>query len=306
MLEWGYSHLRLTEYSSHGLYSVYCERASYAHVLLQLNLSYREIGRRMDRAHTTISREVKRNGRLSGCYSDVHAEKLANHRKKKPRHSYRKSNPDLYRYVEAALRNDWSPETIAGRLRLDCQRSTTMRVSPETIYQWIFNDAKSGGDLYRHLLRRHKTRRKQAAYGSCRGLIPNRIGLDRRPPGAENRSRYGHWESDSVLGRKGTGAIATHVERKSRYTVATKLDNQRADEYLQSTLVAFSKIPLCWKKSTTVDNGKEFADFKTIEESTGMTVFFCDPYSSWQRGTNENTNGLLRHYFPKGIDWQKE
>ena len=135
-------------------------------------------------------------------------------------------------------------------------------------------------------------------------MIPDRTNISERPVAIENRRCFSHWESESVLGLKGSGGIATHVERKSRFTIAVKLSDQCADTVTSATVKAFSSIPEQWQKTLTVDNGKEFSDFKGIEDGTGMKVFFCDPHSPWQRGTNENTNGLIRHYFPKGIDWR--
>jgi len=158
--------------------------------------------------------------------------------------------------------------------------------------------------LYNYLSRKHKKRRRQIPYGTGRGFIFGRVSISDRPKAIENRSRFGHWEGDSVLGAKGSGGIATHVERKSKILIAGKLKDQRADTFTKATNKAFKTIPSSWKKTLTVDNGKEFAGFKDIEVSTEMDVYFCDPYSPWQRGTNENTNGLLRHYFPKGIDWR--
>ena len=278
------------------------ERHTLMH-LLYCNLSYREIGRRLCRHHTSISREVKRNGRRIGNYWDESAQQWAIERRKQARHTRKKSNEVLLSYVLKKLQEDWSPETIAGRLKIDFPRHRQMRMSPEGIYQWIYRDALKGGSLYLHLLRRHKKRRKQCCYGT-RGLIPGRVSIHDRPAGVEGRRRFGHWESDSVEGKKGSGGIATHVERKSRLLVAARLDDKQADTFSEATIIAFTAIPKAWRKTFTVDNGKEFAAFKKMERATGMDVYFADPYSPWQRGTNENTNGLLRHYFPKGINWR--
>lgn len=279
------------------------ERHTLMH-LLQWGLSYREIGRRLGRHHTTISREVKRNQRPIGNYWDEVADQYAKARRDKPRHYRRFDHRQLRHYVLSALRQDWSPETISGRLLLEFPRRSKMRISPEGIYRWIYRDAANGGSLYQHMLRHHKKRKRQSGTG-LRGLIPGRINIASRPLGVEGRRRFGHWEGDSVQGAKGSGAIATHVERKSRFLVAAKLHDQRAETFSKATVGAFENIPRQWLKTLTVDNGKEFAQFKQIEAATCMKIYFADPYSPWQRGTNENTNGLLRHYFPKGIDWRK-
>jgi IS30 family transposase len=279
------------------------ERHTLMH-LLYYNVSYREIGRRLCRHHTSISREVKRNSRRVGNYWDEPAQQWAIERSKQARHTRKQSNKELQAYVLEKLQEDWSPETIAGRLKIDFSRQQQMRMSPEGIYQWIYRDALKGGSLYLHLLRKHKKRRKQCGYG-MRGLIPGRVSIHDRPGGVEGRRRFGHWESDSVEGEKGSGGIATHVERKSRLLVAAQLDDKRADTFSEATITAFSAIPKVWCKTFTVDNGKEFSSFKKMEEAIGINVYFADPYSPWQRGTNENTNGLLRHYFPKGINWRE-
>ncbi|TVT50717.1 MAG: IS30 family transposase [Sedimenticola thiotaurini] len=273
--------------------------------LLHMRLSYREIGRRLGRHHSTISREVKRNGRRFACYWDEPAHRWAMERRQKARHTRKRCNSKLVCYVMDKLTQDWSPQTIAQRLKMDHPRSTRLRISHESIYRWIYADAARGGTLYQHLLRRHKRRRRQFKYGTGRGLIPNRVSIHDRPKSIENRVRFGHWEGDTVEGKKSTGGIATHVERKSRLLIAGKLKDKCADTFAQVTSEIFEAIPGKLRKTLTVDNGKEFSQFKKIEEATGMAVFFADPYAPWQRGTNENTNGLLRHYFPKGIDWRK-
>jgi len=269
--------------------------------LLHLRLSNREIGRRLGRHHTTIGRETKRNGRRIGSYWDEYADHQAKERSHKPRHRRKQSNQKLLNYVNQGVLEDWSPETIAGRLEIDYPRNLNMRISPECIYQWVYQDVAQGGTLYLHLLRRHKKRRKQWCYGTGRGLIPGRVSIHERPPSVQRRLRFGHWEGDSM----GSGGIATHVERKSRLLISAKLENKMADIFSTASISAFSAIPVKWLRTLTVDNGKEFAQFKKIERETGLTVYFADPYAPWQRGTNENTNGLLRHYFPKGTNWKK-
>ena len=273
--------------------------------LSQYRLSSREIGRRLGRHHSSIARELRRNAHICGGYRDDTAHHMAEDRRKQPRHIRRWANGPLTAYVLSRLREDWSPGTIVGRLKLDFPRSRNMCLSVEQIYQWIYRDAAASGLLYRHLLRRHKRRRRQGLYGLCRGLIPGRVSIHDRPESIARRGRFGHWEGDTVEGEKGTGGIATHVERKSRMLIAAKLKDKRAETFTRATISAFNPIPNKWRRSLTVDNGGEFAGFKAIEAAVKLDVYFADPYAPWQRGTNENTNGLLRHYFPKGIDWRK-
>lgn len=199
--------------------------------------------------------------------------------------------------------DQWSPEVIAGRVRRDHPRTSCMRISAECIYQWLFQDARNGGQLYLHLRRRHKRRRVRTA-GRTRGMIRNRIGIEHRPAGANNRSRYGHWEGDTVEGRKGTGGIATYVERKSRYLVCAKLTDKTAAQLSARTIDALRHVPERLRRTMTVDNGKEFAAFERTDQALKMQTYFANPHAPWERGTNENTNGLLRQYFPKGIDWR--
>jgi IS30 family transposase len=268
--------------------------------------SLREIARRIKRHHTTVSRELERNGPEYDCtvywYDWTHP--MALKRRHKARHHRRQSNPHLVKYVIRKLRDDWSPETIAEKLKIEYPENDKMRVSHETIYRWIYLDANEAGILYHHLRRRRKKRRRQKRYGSGRRFIPGRVSISERPAIVETRERFGDWEGDTVEGKKSTGYFATHVERKSRYLIAAKLTNKKAESLTSKSIKAFWRIPKKMRKTLTVDNGKEFARFKKLEDKTGLTVYFADPYSAWQRGTNENTNGLLRQYFPKGTDFR--
>ena len=269
-------------------------------------LSLREIARRLGRHHTTISRELKRNGPIIPSWPYWHqgAHQQAMARRKIPRHYRRRSHAPLLRYVERKLHDDWSPDVIAARLQQEYPADYRMRVSIETVYRWVYRDASQGGQLFTCLCRCHKRRRRQRRYGTGRGLIPGRISIHMRPDLVATRQRFGDWEGDTLEGAKGSGHVTTHVERKSRYLIAGKLDNKTAVETAQTATAAFRRIPEELRHTLTLDNGKEFARFKDIEENTGLTVYFADPYSAWQRGTNENTNGLLRRYFPKGMDFR--
>lgn len=282
------------------------ERYVIYHLVLH-GLSYREIGRRLNRHHTTISREVKRNRPTyadDAVYWHESAQKWAEQRKYRPRHFPRRSNPRLIKYVNRKIQADWSPEQISGRLPIDFPDEVLMRISHETVYQWIYRDAVNGGSLYKHLRCRHKKRRKQKRYGAGRGLIPGRVSISERPPIVELRARCGDWEGDSIEGSKGSGAIASHVERKSRFLIAAKLSDKKADTMSQQSIKVFWRVPKKLRKTLTLDNGKEFSLFKEIERKTGLAVYFADPYCAWQRGCNENTNKLLRQYFPKGLDFK--
>lgn len=270
------------------------------------NLSLREIARRLGRHHTTISREIKRNGPAfpTWVYWHAGAHQQALQRRRQPRHYRRRSNVPLVEYVERSLHAEWSPDVITARLKMDHPDDHTMRLSIETIYRWVYRDAASGGTLFNCLCRSHRKRRKQRRYGSGRGLIPGRVSIDVRPGLVATRQRFGDWEGDTVEGAKGSGHITTHVERKSRYLVSAKLANKTATATADAINSAFRRVPRGLRHTLTLDNGKEFARFREIEKNTGLAVYFADPYSAWQRGTNENTNGLLRRYFPKGSDFR--
>ena len=275
--------------------------------LKMFKLSLREIARRLNRHHSTISRELKRNGPTfpGGVYWYDSAQPRAMQRRAQPRHQRRRAQPDLYQYVVQRLQALWSPECIAGRLALDYPSERSMRASHEAIYRWIVRDAKAGGQLYRCLCLAHKHRRKQRRYGSLRGLIPGRVSIAERPSVVDKRKRFGDWEGDTVYGRRTRICLLTQVERKSRYLLAGKVEDRRAATVAQRKIEQFSRVPRAWRQTLTLDNGKEFAAFKQVEHSTGLRVYFADPYCAWQRGTNENTNGLLRRYYPKGTDFSQ-
>ena len=288
-------------------YSHFTEKERYVISHLRLaKLSVREIGRRLGRHHSSIMREIKRNGPTypGGVYWYCVTQPIAEKRRNQARSHRRQNYQPLVKYVEEKLRLDWPPEAIAARLRLDYPDDARMRISHETIYRWVYLDAGRNGALHSHLRRRHKKRRKQTRYGSGRRFLPGRVSIDQRPAVVATRERFGDWEGDTVEGAKGTGGLATHVERKSRYLLAAKLTDKKAATMTAQSITAFRKHPRAMRQTLTVDNGKEFAQFKELEAKTGLKVYFADPYAAWQRGTNENTNGLLRHYFPKGTDFR--
>lgn len=285
------------------------ERCAIYHLKL-FGLSHREIGRRLGRHHSTICRELARNGPDDpdddqDVYWHEAAQEDALTRRHQPKPWLRKSSARLLRYVERKLQADWSPETIAGCLKLAHPENPQQRVSTETIYRWVYHEASQGGMLYSRLCRQHKKRRTQRRYGVGRGLIPGRVSIDQRPQAVNQRGRFGDWEGDTVEGARGGGNLTSHVERKSRYVMVAKLPNKTADATASTAIRLFRHIPPALRQTLTLDNGKEFARFREIEKQTGLTIYFADPYAAWQRGCNENTNGLLRRYFPKGTDFRK-
>jgi IS30 family transposase len=268
--------------------------------------SLRAIGRRLGRDHTSIMREIKRNRPTyadDAVYWYYATQPIADERRCKARSYCRQNHQPLVEYVEDKLRLDWPPETIAACIRLDYPNDERMRISHETIYRWIYLDASQDGDLHHHLRRRHPRRLRQKRYGSGRRYIPGRVSIDQRSAIVEARERIGDWEGDTLEGAKGKGALATHVERKSRYLIAAKLSDKKATTMNAESIRLFQKLSKSRRQTLTVDNGKEFSQFKELEAETCLKVYFADPYAAWQRGTNENTNGLLRFYFPKGTDF---
>jgi IS30 family transposase len=281
------------------------ERYVISHLKLE-KFSSREIARRLGRHHTSILREIKRNRPTyadDAVYWYYVTQPVAELRRHKARSHRRQKHLPLVEYVEDKLRLDWPPEAIAARIRIDHPNDEGMRISHETIYRWAYLDASQGGDLHTHLRRRHPRRRRQKRYGSGRRFIPGRVSIDQRPAIVETRVRFGDWEGDTLEGAKGKGALATHVERRSRYLLAVKLADKKASTMNVQSIASFLRLPMSRRKTLTVDNGKEFSQFKELEQETGLKVYFADPYAAWQRGTNENTNGLLRFYFPKGTNF---
>ncbi len=214
---------------------------SYAHLSYQdryvishlqgRDISLREIGRRIGRHHTTISRELKRNSNPHSVYWYYWIDPMVRKRHHQAKHHYKRDNYRLYQYVCHRIRQDGSPEQISNHLKIDYPDDSKMRISSEGIYRWLYEDAMAEGDLYQHLRRCHKRRKKQRKYGSLRGLIPGRVSIHERPEEVDLRERIGDWEGDTVEGRKGSGGIATHVERSSRYLIAARLTDKTADVF---------------------------------------------------------------------------
>lgn len=254
-----------------------------------------EIARALGRHRSTITREIARNhARSSGYYRPELAELYARGRRS---HSRRNTQftPADWAAVDAWLVLDWSPEQIAGW----CARFDLLAISHETIYRHVWQDKANGGRLYTHLRGARKQLRKRYGAYDSRGRLAGKRPITTRPAGAENRSRYGHWEGDTVLGDSQGGAcILTLVERKSGYTVIGKL-TRRSGRYVNARakqLITRQPRPV---RTITVDNGTEFHAYKALEAQVAARVYFATPHHAWERGTNENTNGLIRQYLPK-------
>lgn len=266
--------------------------------------SLRSLARRLERSASTISREVARNGGRD-AYRALAADRAAWERARRPKACRLVSDPMLRSEVEAGLQEDWSPQQIARDLKRRYPDNRAMHVSHETIYRSLFIQARGAlrKELARHLRTKRQVRRSRHATkaGQGRGQIVDAISIRERPAEVEDRAVPGHWEGDLLCGSKGT-AIATLVERHSRYVLLIKIDSQDTHTVVAALTEGIRKLPEELTRSLTWDRGKEMAAHKQFTLATDMQVYFCDPSSPWQRGSNENTNGLLRQYFPKGTD----
>jgi IS30 family transposase len=266
--------------------------------------SARAIARDLGRSPSTVSREIKHAGGRHR-YRALSAERGACERLARPKPGKLSQSPRLAAAVEAGLRRRWSPQQISARLRLEHPDDPEMRISHETIYQSLY--VQSRGELRRQLarnLRTGRTRRRGALSGAQRrGQIPDMVPIAERPPEADDRAIPGHWEGDLLVGKANRSFIATLVERQTRYVMLARLGNERTSAHVIAALEKrITKLPAHLVRSLTWDRGSELAEHLRFSVKTGVAVYFCDPRSPWQRGSNENTNGLLRQYLPKGTD----
>jgi len=257
-----------------------------------------EIAELLSRSPSTISRELQRNATThDGRYRPSKAHRYAEARRRRCRRGSRYGEA-IYRQVEAALRNYWSPDQIVGHFRA----AGVDVPSHETIYRHLRRDKRRGGSLYRHTRIMSKAGRKRYRSRPARGVLLGKPHISNRPRHVERRRQLGHWEGDTVVGKEKTQRILTNVERKSGFGVADKLDVVTADIVHKKTRTRFKRFQKRLRRTLTRDNGTEFGDLdRDLEHHTGMHVYRANPYHSWERGTNENWNGLLRQFFPKGM-----
>jgi transposase, IS30 family len=267
----------------------------------------REIAAELGRSPSTVSREVRRNAHPgSGNYRPHAAQRRAEDRRPRPKPSKIGSDPELREYIAARLGRKWSPEQICQALRKDFPGRPEMHVAHETIYQALYVQGR--GELRRELARALRTGRacrkprRQAQQRQPRYSTPM-VMISDRPAEAADRAVPGHWEGDLIIGKDGGSAIGTLVERSTRYTMLVHLPGDHTAETVRDALAAtVSTLPPHLARSLTWDQGSEMAAHGAFTIATGIPVYFCDPHSPWQRGSNENTNGLLRQYFPKGTN----
>lgn len=289
-----------------GQYKHLCEgeRRVIAH-MKRSNFSLRAIARATGRAPSTIMREIKRNLHHNAdhdYYTYSIAQSKANGRTVTARrHSY--FSDAEWSLVEGHIRNDWSPDQTAKTL----SKEGKLSISHEAIYQHIYKDKKAGGTLYEHL--RHRCRKKRKRYRSkdSRGRLAGKLMIQARPDDINTRSSVGHWEIDTVMGKGAKACIVTIVERKTGFVYIGLLQERTVKEVNKHVVHIINKSPYPFH-SITSDNGTEFHGYKEIEKMTGVTFYFATPHHAWERGTNENTNGLIRQYLPKGqsMKWAKQ
>jgi IS30 family transposase len=271
---------------------------------LSRSRSARFIGKLLGRHHSAISREIDRNGGRD-AYRAVDAQRRCDEQRARPKERKLVASARLHDAVNDGLRQKWSPKQISRRLREDHPDDEGMRVSHETVYECLYLQAR--GELRTQLrlaLRKGRTRRvNRSRPAVARGTIPDMVNISERPVEADDRAVPGFWEGDLIIGKGGRSQIATLVERRTRFVMLVRIPYDRTAERVALLLAAkMSTLPEFLRNSVTWDQGKEMARHADFTVRTGIPVYFCDPHSPWQRGSNENTNGLLRQYFPKGTD----
>lgn len=269
---------------------------------LAAGLSLRAVAAKLQRSPSTISREVQRNGADTG-YRAIWADGRALERAKRPKPCALSARPKLANQVARKLRLDWSPRQIASWLKMEFPDDSKMNISAETIYKSLYIQARGvlKKELVGHLRKRRPVRGAKASAPDAErwNAIPDLVHISERPAEADDRAVPGHWEGDLLAGANNTH-IATLVERASRYVILVKVAGKDTHSVISALTQQVQRLPVSWMKTLTWDQGREMAGHRAFTCATDVKVYFCDPSSPWQRGSNENTNGLLRQYFPKG------
>lgn len=266
-------------------------------VLLKSNISQQEIAKLIGSSQSTISREIRRNSGLRG-YRFKQAHHKAVSRRRKASSTPSKFSYEIQIFIEYLLtKKQWSPEQISGWMK---RKYGAVAISHERIYQHVWQDKRKGGSLFKSLRQRGKKRNKRGSKAAGRGLIPNRVGIEERPDIVDDKQRVGDFEVDTIVGAQRRGSILSIVDRKTKLTFLALLPRGTASNVSAAMIAALK--PIKEKVHTiTADNGKEFAMHQKIAHKLNANFFFAQPYHSWERGLNENTNGLVRQYFPKKI-----
>ena len=274
------------------------EERHYIEVQQKEGVSQNKIAKALGRSQGTLSRELGRNtGQRGYRHKQAHGKAKERHQEKP---KLIKLTDHIKRRIECDIRDDWSPEQVAGRL----EQEGTIKLHHETVYQFILKDKRTGGTLYKHLRHQGKTYRKRYGSAHNRTGIPNRVGIEQRPVVANERARVGDWEADTIIGKNHKGAIATMDERKTKLRVAVPLPGKKAKAVKQAMVSSLKPLKK-FVKTITYDNGKEFVEHEAVARALACDSYFATPYHSWERGQNENANGLLRQYFPKAMELDK-
>lgn len=271
--------------------------------LLEEGRSMAHIGRVLGRSRSTISREAARHSR-QGVYDAARADRRYGERRKSCRPRRKLEYLALWTYLWEKLSLFWSPQQIAGRLPIDYPDDARMRISHETLYNALYSDERLA-TLIACLRQARPKRRKRGQGRTQRCIIPQRVSIHDRPQEVQQRSRFGDWEGDLVLGKNQQGAIVSLVGRKSLMLLARKVQSKKSNEVVSAIIEALEDLPARWARTITFDNGTEFYHHQRITCELGIPVYFADPYAAYQRGTNENTNGLIRQYLPKGMSFEQ-
>src|SRR3989344_814063 len=271
-------------------------------VLLASGIDKNEIARRLGRSRSSISYEISHNSR-GGDYQPILANYLSRERNLASQRKHALKDPGLYGYVIDKLRCGWSPEQIAGRLKKHNHGVTV--ISYETIYRYIYSSKGRRESLREYLVRSHKKRLPKHSRKAYNRGIANRVNISLRPEEINTRQTFGHWEADVVEGRFRSGGIQTLLERKTRYYQAKLLPDIDSEYGVRAQGYMLSKFPKVACQSVTFDNGRENYNHEKLQRELGIKTYFCDPYSAWQKGANENHNGILRRYIPKKTDLAK-
>jgi IS30 family transposase len=264
-----------------------------------------EIAKALNRAKSTIFRELTRNSApIYNRYTPCRAQTRSVERKSEANTHQRLKTDQIRQYVREKLAQDWSPELIAGRLKIELPGCS---ISHEAIYQYIYHPRTSDRlEMIAHLRRAHRKRRTKGLHRKeQKTKIPNRIPIEARPSSVELRRQFGHWEGDSLVSRKSLAALNSLTERKSRLLLLTPLDRKGASETNQAIISRLKGFPQKGRRTLTLDNGSENSQHEKLTARLGIQCYFAHPYSAWERGTNEHINGLIRWYLPKGTDFSK-
>jgi IS30 family transposase len=268
--------------------------------------SNKKIAKLLKRAVSTIGREITRNSFEGKFYEPLHAQEKAEDRKKRAwRGKHPLKNSWLYGYVLEKLREGWSPEQIAGRLRLDHPDDKSWWICQETIYRFVYHPANKDQAWWEYLRRKQKKRRKKTGRKAQRVRIPERVSIHLRSENIEQRREIGHWEGDTLVGLGRKTGLHTAYERLSSLIRIEKMNSLKARDSIKAQMRIYQPLPDKVRRSTTLDNGSEHISHTQLRRRLGMETYFADPYSAWQRGGNENANLWIRYYFPKRTDFSK-